>query len=55
MIASEKSHQKTVRLQPVFIQKGFEVKKKQIFSSEKMIISGNCFYDYVDSFFGEDI
>ena len=50
MIASEKS----IRLQPVFIQKRFEVNKKQIFSSEKMRNSGNCIYDHAHSFSGED-
>ena len=33
---------KSVRLQPVFIQKRFEVNKKQILSSEKMTNAGDC-------------
>ena len=43
-----------MRLQPVIIEKNFEVDKKQIFSSEKIKNSGNCIYDYAHSFFGED-
>ena len=46
---------KSIRLQPVFIQKRFEVNEKHTFSSEKMINSGNCISDYAHSFLGEDI
>ena len=45
---------KSTRLQPIFIQKRFEVDKKQIFLSEKMRNSGRCIYDHAHSSFGED-
>ena len=45
---------KYMRLKSVFFfKKRFEVNKKQILSSEKIRNSGNCFYDYAHSFFGE--
>ena len=44
---------KSIRLQRVFSQKGFKVKIKQIFSSEKMKNSGDCIYNFAHSFFGE--
>ena len=46
---------KSIRLKLDFIEKRFEVNKKQIFSSEKMKNSGNCIYIYSHSFFREDI
>ena len=45
---------KSISLQPDFNQKRFEVDIKQFFSGEKMRNSGNCIYDYVHLFFGED-
>ena len=45
---------KSIRLQTVFIQKRFEINKKQIFSSEKIRNSGNFIYDYAHLLFGED-
>ena len=35
-------------------RKKFEDDKKQIFSSEKMTNSGKYFFDYAQSFFGND-
>ena len=46
---------KSFRLQPVFIQKTFEVNKQQLFSGEKMRNSGNCIYGDTHSFFGEEL
>ena len=46
---------KSIRLQPVFNQKRFQVDKKHFFFLvKKLEISGNCIYDYAHSFFGED-
>ena len=38
----------------IFNQNRFEVKKKQIFSSEKIGKTGDCFYEYAHSFLVED-
>ena len=54
MIAWEKSHQSLSDYNQFFLEKWFEVIEKYTFSSEKMRNSGNCIYDYVYSFFGED-
>lgn len=54
MIASEKSHPILSDYNQILLKNKFEVNEKQIFSSEKMRNSGNCIYDYVHSFFGED-
>ena len=43
---------KSIRLKPVFIKKWFEVNKKQVFSSEKLINSGNCITAPIPYIFG---
>ena len=46
---------KSIRLQPVFIQKNnLKQIKKQIFSGGKLKNSDNYIYHYAHSFFGED-
>ena len=52
MIASEKSHQNLSEYNHSQ-EKWFQVNKKQILSSEIMINSGNCIYDYAHSFLGK--
>ena len=54
MNASEKSHQILSNYKQFIFKKRFEVNKRQIFASEKMINSGNYIYDYAHSFFVED-
>ena len=54
MIAQEKSYQNLSDYNQFLLKKRFEVDKKQIFSSEKIINSGNCNYYYALSFFGKD-
>ena len=54
MIASENSHQNLLDYNQFLLKKRFEVNKKHVFSSEKMINSGHSIYDYVYSFFGDD-
>ena len=49
----EKFTSKSIRL-PVLFKKRFQVNKKQIFSSENIINSGNCIQDYAHSFFGDE-
>ena len=55
MIASEKSHQNLSDYNQVLLKQRKKKNKKQIFSSEKMRNSDNCSYDYVHSFFGENV
>ena len=55
MIASEKkTHYGLSDYKQFIFKKRFKVNKKLIFSSKKLRNSGNCIYDYVHSFFGED-
>ena len=54
VIASEKSHQNLSDFNLFLFEKIFEVYKKQMFSSVKKRNSGNCIYDYAQSFFGKD-
>ena len=54
MTASGKSHKYLSDYNQFVFKKRFEFNKKQIISSEKIKNSGNCIYDYVHSFFGED-
>ena len=53
MIVSEKSYQNNSDYLQFLFKKRFEVNKKGIISSEKMIDSGNYIYDYAHSFFGD--
>ena len=53
MIALEKSIYLSDYNQFLY-KKRFEVDKKQIFLVKKIRNSGNCIYDYVHTFFGED-
>ena len=52
MIASDKSHQNLSEYNQFILIYFFPIKTD--FSSEKMINTGNCIYDYAQSFFGED-
>ena len=53
-VNQEKTHQNLSDLICFYSKKDLKlVGNKQIFSSEKIINSGNCIYDYVHSFFGD--
>ena len=54
MIASEKKHIKIYQTATSFFLE-IDLKLRKINSGEKIINSGNCIYDYVHSFFREDI
>ena len=54
MIASKKITSNSIRLFPVFIRKKIWSWWRHIFSCDKMRNSGNCIYNYAQSFFGEN-